>query len=102
MAERGRNRDRYQVRLYYSFDRLFGSKLQQVYELLVPDQVRIIGERSGVMEGSNADRGDLCTGVVGQATGGGHDRQSDGSVDRVRTEPRISSPDGLGLRRRRL
>ena len=59
MAERGRNRDRYQVRLYYSFDRLFGSKLQQVYELLVPDQVRIIGERSGVMEGSNADRGDL-------------------------------------------
>ena len=33
-----------QVRLYYSFDSLFGSKLQQVYELLVPDQVRIIGE----------------------------------------------------------
>ena len=26
----------------------------------------------------------------------------DGSIDRVCTEPRISSPDGMGLRRRRL
>ena len=44
------------------------------------------------MEGSNADRGDLCAGVVGQAAGGEHDRQSDGSIDRVCTEPRLSVP----------
>ena len=35
----------------------------------------------------------IYDGVVGQATGGAHDRQSDGGIDRVRSEPRISSPD---------
>jgi site-specific DNA recombinase len=59
MAERRSRPDRHQVQLDYAFDRLLGVKLQQVYELLVPDQVRIIGERSRVMESNNADRGDL-------------------------------------------
>jgi hypothetical protein len=67
MADRRSRRDRYQVQLDYAFDRLLDSKLQQVYERLVPDQVRIAGEGSKMMESDNADRGNLCAGVVGQA-----------------------------------
>ena len=44
MADRRSRRDRYQVQLDYAFDRLLSNKLQQVYERLVPDQVRIAGE----------------------------------------------------------
>jgi hypothetical protein len=65
MAERRPRRDHYQVQLDYAFDRLLGNKLQQAYELLVPDQVRVIGERSRVMEGGNANRGNLRSGVFG-------------------------------------
>ena len=39
MADRRWPRDRYQVQLDYAFDRLLDSKLQQLYERLVPDQV---------------------------------------------------------------
>jgi hypothetical protein len=46
MADRRSRRDRYQVQLDYAFDRLLSNKLQQVYERLVPDQVRIAGEGS--------------------------------------------------------
>src|SRR5271157_2200651 len=102
MVERRSRRGHYQVQFDYAFDRLLGTKLQQVYELLVPDQVRIIGECSRLMEGGNAGRGDLRTGVVGQAARGGHDRQPDGGTDRLCAEPRLSSADGMGLRRRRL
>jgi len=37
MAERGCQRD---VSVEYTFDRLFTAKLQQVYEIVVPDRVR--------------------------------------------------------------
>ena len=43
MAERRKRKDR-EVRLDYAFDRLLADKLQHVYEILVPDQVRIIGQ----------------------------------------------------------
>ena len=59
MADRRSRRDRYQVQLDYAFDRLLGSKLQQVYERLVPDQVRIAGEGSKMMESDSADRAAL-------------------------------------------
>ncbi len=42
MAER-RGQERREVRLDYAFDRLFTAKLQQAYEILVPDQVRLVG-----------------------------------------------------------
>ena len=48
MAERPARRSRHQVRLDYSFDRLLATKLQQVYELLVPDRVRMAGGRHGL------------------------------------------------------
>ena len=41
MAERRNKRD---VRLEYTFDRLLVAKLEQVYRTLVPDRVRVIGE----------------------------------------------------------
>ena len=70
MADRRSRRDRYKVHLDYAGDRLHASKLQQVYERLVPDQARIAGEGSKTMESDNADGGNLCAGVVGQAAGG--------------------------------
>src|ERR1700710_881841 len=102
MADRWSRRDRYQVQLDYAFDRLLSNKLQQVYERLVPDQVRIAGEGSKIMESDNAGRGNLCAGVVGQAAGGEHHREPDGGADRVCTEPRLPSAGGMGLRRRGL
>jgi site-specific DNA recombinase len=38
MAERRKKRD---VRFEFAFDRLVAVKLEQVYEILVPDQVRL-------------------------------------------------------------
>ena len=44
MAER---HQRCQVRFEYCFDRLFGAKLEQVYDILVPDRTRRTGEDAG-------------------------------------------------------
>jgi hypothetical protein len=41
MAERRSQRD---VRLEYAFDRLLIAKLEQVYQILVPDRVRVVGD----------------------------------------------------------
>jgi site-specific DNA recombinase len=85
MAEcRGRKHN--EVRLEYAFDRLLPTKLQQVYELLVPDRIRMVGERSGLTEGGDGHRGDLRAGVLGQAEGGEHHRQPDSGADRLRPE----------------
>ena len=43
MAERRSKRD---VHLEYSFDRLLVAKLEQVYQILVPDRVRVVGDGS--------------------------------------------------------
>src|SRR3954447_10366872 len=102
MAERPTTRARPQVRLDYSFDRLLAGKLQQVYEILVADQVRVAREYPAIMEGGDGDRGDLRAGIVGHAAGGEHDRQPDGSADRLRAQPQLSGSGGVGLRRRRL
>jgi hypothetical protein len=65
MADWRSRRDRYQVQIDYALDRLLGSKLQEVYERHIPDQVRVAGEGSKMMESDNAARGNLCAGVVG-------------------------------------
>jgi hypothetical protein len=46
MADRTTKRERRNVRLDYAFDRLLSSKIQQVYELLAPDTVRVTGEHA--------------------------------------------------------
>jgi site-specific DNA recombinase len=67
MAERLRQRN---VCLEYAFDRLFTSKLQQVYELLVPDRARLTGEPS--RGGDDEERCDLRPGILCPAEGGTH------------------------------
>lgn len=63
MAER-RPRQRRDIRLDYAFDRLLVAKLQQVYEILVPDRVRLAGERAPVTGESDEDRRNLRSGLL--------------------------------------
>ena len=58
MVESRKRRER-EVRLDYAFDRLLATKLQQVYEILVPDQVRVISNSSALNGEANENRGDL-------------------------------------------
>ena len=87
MAERRNKRD---VCLEYTFDRLLVAKLEQVYRTLVPDRVRVIGEPAPAQAGGSKligagdeDGGDLCPGILGQAEGGEHHCQPNGGANRV-------------------
>ena len=53
MAERRSQRD---VHLEYTFDRLLVAKLEQVYQILVPDQVRVVSDRSKLIGAGDAAR----------------------------------------------
>jgi len=81
MAERLRQRG---VSLEYAFDRLFTFKLQQVYELLVPDHVRVTRESSATKADSDEECGHLRPSLLHAAEGGAHHCQSDGSAGRLR------------------
>ena len=72
------------VRLEYTFDRLLIPKLVQVYEILAPARVRIIGEEQRVKDGGNEDRRDLRPRILRQTEGGEHNIQSDGSIEGIR------------------
>ena len=50
MAERRSQRD---VHLEYAFDRLLVAKLEQVYQILVPDRVRVVGEPAWAQAGGS-------------------------------------------------
>src|SRR6266446_3861674 len=100
MAERHATRRSLQVHLDYAFDRLRESKLAQAYNILVPGRERLVGAR--ITENAHEDGGDLCTGVVGAATRGEHDREPDGGADRVCEDSRVGSSEAMGVRRRRL
>jgi hypothetical protein len=93
MAERRNKRD---VCLEYTFDRLLVAKLEQVYRTLVPDRVRVVGEPAPAQAGvskligaGDEDGGDLRPGILGQAEGGEHHRQPNGGADRVRHRARL-------------
>ena len=81
MAERPQ---RCSVRFEYCFDRLFEAKIEQVYDVLVPDRTR----RTGGAPPIGASRYENCSNIrarfVGPAEGGQDDRQSDGSPGDVR------------------
>ena len=49
MAERRNKRD---VCLEYTFDRLLVAKLEQVYRTLVPDRVRVVGVSAPAQAGA--------------------------------------------------
>ena len=99
MAEWRRKRD---IQLEFAFDRLVAVKLEQVYEILVPDQVRFARAGADVTGGKDEDRCDLRQSVVGQTEGGEHDRQSDERADRFRARAELRRASGMGDRRRRL
>src|SRR6476660_3573925 len=102
MADRTAKREWRDVRLAYSFDRLLTSKIQQAYEMLAPDTVRVTGEHSGKKEKNRDGCSDLHPGVVGQAAREEHDCQPDDGADRLRTQPRSPRTGRVDLRRRRL
>jgi hypothetical protein len=77
------------VQLEYCFDRLWSAKLEQVYELLVPNQCRRTGASCTAGGSSHEDSGDLRAGVLGAAEAGPYDRQSDGLAEGLRFEPRL-------------
>src|SRR5262249_40129020 len=67
-------------RLSSYFDRLQIIKLQQAYELLVPNCVRLItSERSTLSRNQHEGSGNLCEGLLGQAEGGQDHREPDSS-----------------------
>ena len=99
MAER--QQIRRSVQLEFAFDRLRAAKLEQAYDILVPDRVRIAGGVK-MTEKSNEDRGDLGSCLVGQTKGREHDRQPDGGADRVRRRAAVRGAARMDLRGRRL
>ena len=88
MAERRKGKDR-EVRLDYAFDRLLTTKLQQVYEILVPDRVRVVGNYSALNGEANEDSGDLRQGVIGQAERREHYCEPNGRIGGICTQPRL-------------
>lgn len=85
MADRDKERE---VRLDYAFDRSLAAKLQQAYEILVPDRVRFV--RSSVLNGDgDEERSDLRKGVLGQAERREHDCEPNGGIGGVRPEARL-------------
>ncbi len=106
MAERRNKRD---VCLEYTFDRLLVAKLEQVYRTLVPDRVRVVGESAPAQAGGSKligagdeDGGNLRPGILGQAEGGEHHCQPNGGADRVRRRARLRCSHRMDIRRRRL
>jgi hypothetical protein len=99
MAERRQKRD---IQLEFAFDRLVAVKLEQVYEILVSDRVRVVRAGADVTGGEDENRRDLRQGVVGQTEGRKHDRQPDERADRLRARAELRRADGMGDRRRRL
>ena len=88
MAESCKRSNR-EVRLDYAFDRLLATKLQHVYEILVPDRIRIPGNSSALNGDANEDGGDLRQGIVGQAERREDYCEPDGGVDGVCPQGRL-------------
>lgn len=87
MADRHQGRDR-EVRLDYAFDRSLTAKIQQAYEILVPDRVRLV--RNSVLNGGGDEvRSDLRKGVLGQAERGEHYCEPNCGIGGVRSETRL-------------
>ena len=78
MAER-RGHDR-SVQFEHAFDRLLAVKLEQVYEILVPERVRATGADPRVRGKSDEGRCDLRQSLLRAAEGGEHDREPDGGA----------------------
>src|ERR1700751_1870234 len=106
MARRRPTR-RYTVQLEYRFDRLLVLKLEQVYQLLVPNRrwpvgVSAITEKQPQEHINELPRRDLCSSVLRSPEREPHHRQSDGSAEGIRSSSRLSSAARVGVRGRGL
>src|ERR1700694_4498128 len=101
MAERRTRRVALKVSFDYTFDRLLGSKLAQAYAILVPGRERLIGG-GPTKEVEHENGSDLCSSILGTATRGKNDCESDGGTDRVCQDPWPAGANGVGVRRRRI
>src|SRR5437868_6660331 len=101
MAERRTRRAAYQDSFDYTFDRLLETKLAQVHAILVPGRARLIsGDPTQELE--HEDGSDLRSSILGTATRGKNDCESDGGTDRVCQDSQPGGADGMGIRRRRI
>jgi len=85
------------VRLEYTFDRLFGTKLELAYAALVADVTRRRGEPAHPTgEPDDENSGDLRPGFRRPAEAGADDREPDGGADRVRWDQRLQRAGRVG------
>jgi hypothetical protein len=78
------------IRLEHTFDRLFETRLELAYAVLVPDVTRRLGDPAHPTGAPDDEDGsDLRPGFRRPAEAGADDREPDGGADRVCREPRL-------------
>jgi len=75
-----RRRRSHDLHLEYRFDRLLATKLEQVYDILVPERVRRAGGSLELERDAHEDIRKLRPGFIGPAEGGQDDCQPDGDI----------------------
>src|SRR5258708_39973982 len=98
----GKRRSAPDICLKSAFDRLFTAKLQRVYEILVPDRVRVTGEAATSTGDRHEERRDLRQSFLRPTEGGAHDSESNGGIDRLCSGTGLSRAAGMDFRRRGL
>ena len=96
---------RHALQLEYRFDRLLAVKLEQVYQLLVPNKRWPVGVSapagSQPQERMNEpSRRDLCSRLLRSPEGEPYDHESDCSAEGIRSDSRLSGADRMGIRGR--
>jgi hypothetical protein len=81
--------------LEYRFDRLLAVKLEQVYQLLVPNKRWLVGVSATANDQpqehmNELPRRDLCSRLLRSPEGEPHDHESDCSVEGIRSNSRLS------------
>jgi len=97
--------ERLAVQLEYRFDRLLIRKLEQAYQLLVPEIRRAVGSTTlnSVQEVTNEQAGShLRTRFLGPTEGEPHDWQPDVGTGGIGPGSRICRSVGMGVSRRRV
>ena len=106
MARRRPTR-RHVLQLEYRFDRLLAVKLEQVYQLLVPNKRWPVGvsaapDKQPEERMNGLPRRDLGSCVLRSPEGEPYDHESDCSVEGIRSDSRLSGAGRVGVRGRRL
>jgi len=87
---------RHTIQLEYRFDRLLSAKLEQVYELLVPDKRWAL--QTPIQEKLNDEASrHLRSSVFRSTEGESDDRQSDSGSKGIRRKARLYGAGGMGV-----